>query len=128
MAGTGTRSLAAPLLFLNLIMYFIVLGFASWCSNNNGQTAHPNVKDRRREPPESLEERQPRRSLFVVHCRVGRYSAGFRAGVQGDKRGRVERMEAEGGGGVRYHPGVHAAALRSSAACGVLQQQLRAGL
>ncbi|KAL0414170.1 UNVERIFIED_CONTAM: Membrane protein PM19L [Sesamum radiatum] len=45
MATTGTRSMAAPLLFLNLIMYFIVLGFASWCLNRwiNGQTAHPSM-------------------------------------------------------------------------------------
>ena len=43
MARTVGRSLAAPLLFLNLIMYFIVLGFASWCLNHyiNGQTNHP---------------------------------------------------------------------------------------
>nr|XP_027120232.1 membrane protein PM19L-like [Coffea arabica] len=43
MARTVGRSLAAPLLFLNLIMYFIVLGFASWGLNHyiNGQTNHP---------------------------------------------------------------------------------------
>ncbi|KAL3507470.1 hypothetical protein ACH5RR_032852 [Cinchona calisaya] len=43
MARTVGRNLAAPLLFLNLIMYFIVLGFASWCLNRyiNGQTNHP---------------------------------------------------------------------------------------
>ncbi|GLT76600.1 hypothetical protein SLA2020_482520 [Shorea laevis] len=37
------RNMAAPLLFLNLIMYAIVLGFASWCINKyiNGQTNHP---------------------------------------------------------------------------------------
>ncbi|KAJ7979767.1 AWPM-19-like family protein [Quillaja saponaria] len=37
------RNIAAPLLFLNLVMYFIVLGFASWCLNRyiNGQTNHP---------------------------------------------------------------------------------------
>ncbi|XP_052188202.1 membrane protein PM19L-like [Diospyros lotus] len=37
------RNVAAPLLFLNLVMYFIVLGFASWCLNHyiNGQTHHP---------------------------------------------------------------------------------------
>lgn len=42
MATVG-RNIAAPLLFLNLIMYFIVLGFASWCINRfiNGQTHHP---------------------------------------------------------------------------------------
>ncbi|KAJ1406357.1 AWPM-19-like [Sesbania bispinosa] len=42
MATVG-RNIAAPLLFLNLIMYFIVLGFASWCLNRfiNGQTYHP---------------------------------------------------------------------------------------
>ncbi|MCD9642478.1 hypothetical protein HAX54_029316 [Datura stramonium] len=33
MARTVARSIAAPLLFLNLIMYLIVLGFASWCLN-----------------------------------------------------------------------------------------------
>nr|GMD59813.1 membrane protein PM19L-like [Ipomoea batatas] len=45
MARTVARTLAAPLLFLNLIMYFIVLGFASWCLNKfiNGQTHHPTV-------------------------------------------------------------------------------------
>ncbi|KAJ7955503.1 AWPM-19-like family protein [Quillaja saponaria] len=42
MATVG-RNIAAPLLFLNLVMYFIVLGFASWCLNRyiNGQTNHP---------------------------------------------------------------------------------------
>ncbi|KAJ4874027.1 AWPM-19-like family protein [Raphanus sativus] len=42
MATVG-RNIAAPLLFLNLIMYLIVLGFASWCLNRyiNGQTNHP---------------------------------------------------------------------------------------
>ncbi|KAK4421645.1 Membrane protein PM19L [Sesamum alatum] len=45
MARTVARNLAAPLLFINLIMYFIVLGFASWCLNRyiNGQTAHPSM-------------------------------------------------------------------------------------
>ncbi|MBA0600037.1 hypothetical protein Gorai_006236 [Gossypium raimondii] len=44
MATVG-RNIAAPLLFLNLIMYFIVLGFASWCFNRfiDGQTAHPSM-------------------------------------------------------------------------------------
>ncbi|XP_059317811.1 membrane protein PM19L-like [Lycium ferocissimum] len=43
MARTVARSIAAPLLFLNLLMYLIVLGFASWCLNRyiNGQTNHP---------------------------------------------------------------------------------------
>ncbi|TMW97908.1 hypothetical protein EJD97_004804 [Solanum chilense] len=43
MARTVARSVAAPLLFLNLIMYLIMLGFASWCLNKyiNGQTNHP---------------------------------------------------------------------------------------
>ncbi|XP_050219862.1 membrane protein PM19L [Mercurialis annua] len=42
MATVG-RNIAAPLLFLNLVMYFIALGFASWCLNRyiNGQTYHP---------------------------------------------------------------------------------------
>ncbi|KDP33343.1 hypothetical protein JCGZ_12892 [Jatropha curcas] len=42
MATVG-RNIAAPLLFLNLIMYAIALGFASWCLNKyiNGQTYHP---------------------------------------------------------------------------------------
>ncbi|RID49016.1 hypothetical protein BRARA_I05485 [Brassica rapa] len=42
MATVG-RNIAAPLLFLNLVMYLIVLGFASWCINKyiNGQTNHP---------------------------------------------------------------------------------------
>ncbi|KAL6189362.1 PREDICTED: uncharacterized protein LOC101311268 [Fragaria vesca subsp. vesca] len=42
MATVG-RNIAAPLLFLNLIMYLIVVGFASWCLNRfiNGQTNHP---------------------------------------------------------------------------------------
>ncbi|XP_051127527.1 membrane protein PM19L [Andrographis paniculata] len=45
MAMTGTRNMAAPLLFLNFIMYFILLGFASWCLNRfiNGQTGHPSM-------------------------------------------------------------------------------------
>ncbi|KAL7105638.1 hypothetical protein ACP275_07G056600 [Erythranthe tilingii] len=45
MVSTSTRSVAAPLLYLNLIMYFIVLGFSSWCLNRyiNGQTAHPSM-------------------------------------------------------------------------------------
>ncbi|KAK8480373.1 hypothetical protein V6N13_069989 [Hibiscus sabdariffa] len=44
MATVG-RNVAAPLLFLNLVMYFIVLGFASWCVNRyiNGQTHHPSM-------------------------------------------------------------------------------------
>ncbi|KAK8934678.1 hypothetical protein KSP39_PZI014541 [Platanthera zijinensis] len=39
MAALG-RIMLAPLLFLNLAMYIIVLGFASWCLNHfiNGQT------------------------------------------------------------------------------------------
>ncbi|KAK3025657.1 hypothetical protein RJ639_041949 [Escallonia herrerae] len=43
MAQTVGRNVAAPLLFLNLVMYLIVLGFASWCLNRfiNGQTHHP---------------------------------------------------------------------------------------
>ncbi|WP_162721302.1 hypothetical protein, partial [Escherichia coli] len=43
MASTVGRNIAAPLLFLNLVVYFIVLGFASWCLNKyiNGQTNHP---------------------------------------------------------------------------------------
>lgn len=43
MATTVGRNIAAPLLFLNLVMYLIVLGFASWCLNKyiNGQTNHP---------------------------------------------------------------------------------------
>ncbi|KAL6292328.1 hypothetical protein ACE6H2_000470 [Prunus campanulata] len=43
MAQTVGRTVAAPLLFLNLIMYLIVVGFASWCLNKfiNGQTNHP---------------------------------------------------------------------------------------
>jgi hypothetical protein len=42
MATVG-RNVAAPLMFLNLIMYLIVLGFSSWCLNRfiNGQTHHP---------------------------------------------------------------------------------------
>ncbi|KAL8167167.1 hypothetical protein V2J09_008666 [Rumex salicifolius] len=42
MATIG-RNIAGPLLFLNLLMYLIVLGFASWCLNRfiNGQTNHP---------------------------------------------------------------------------------------
>ncbi|PRQ36836.1 hypothetical protein RchiOBHm_Chr4g0395971 [Rosa chinensis] len=43
MAQTVGRNVAAPLLFINLIMYLIVVGFASWCLNKfiNGQTNHP---------------------------------------------------------------------------------------
>ncbi|KAL3812401.1 hypothetical protein ACJIZ3_013669 [Penstemon smallii] len=45
MARPVARTLAAPLLFMNLLMYFIVLGFASWCLNRyiNGQTGHPSM-------------------------------------------------------------------------------------
>ncbi|XP_022959288.1 uncharacterized protein LOC111460317 [Cucurbita moschata] len=45
MAQTMGRNMAAPLLFLNLIMYFILLGFASWCINRyiNGTTYHPSM-------------------------------------------------------------------------------------
>ncbi|KZV20706.1 AWPM-19-like family protein [Dorcoceras hygrometricum] len=45
MARAVARTLAAPLLFLNMIMYFIVLGFASWCINRhiNGTTNHPSM-------------------------------------------------------------------------------------
>ncbi|CAN1144852.1 Membrane protein PM19L [Linum perenne] len=41
--STVGRNMAAPLMFLNLVMYAIVLGFASWCLNRyiNGQTYHP---------------------------------------------------------------------------------------
>ncbi|CAL1384368.1 unnamed protein product [Linum trigynum] len=41
--STVGRNVAAPLMFLNLVMYAIVLGFASWCLNRyiNGQTYHP---------------------------------------------------------------------------------------
>ncbi|KAI4311340.1 hypothetical protein MLD38_036245 [Melastoma candidum] len=41
--ATFGRNVAGPLLFLNLVMYFIVVGFASWCLNRyiNGQTHHP---------------------------------------------------------------------------------------
>ncbi|KAF9609567.1 hypothetical protein IFM89_023902 [Coptis chinensis] len=40
MAQTVGRNIAAPLLFLNLVMYILVLGFASWSLNRfiNGQT------------------------------------------------------------------------------------------
>ncbi|KVI00354.1 membrane protein PM19L [Cynara cardunculus var. scolymus] len=43
MAQTVGRNVAAPLLFLNLVMYFITLGFSSWCLNKfiNRQTNHP---------------------------------------------------------------------------------------
>ncbi|XP_039137576.1 membrane protein PM19L-like [Dioscorea cayenensis subsp. rotundata] len=45
MARTVGRNVAVPLLFLNLIMYIIVVGFASWNLNHfiNGQTNHPGV-------------------------------------------------------------------------------------
>uniref|UniRef100_A0A0E0EAH6 Uncharacterized protein n=1 Tax=Oryza meridionalis TaxID=40149 RepID=A0A0E0EAH6_9ORYZ len=44
MAGVG-RNMLAPLLVLNLIMYLIVIGFASWNLNHfiNGQTNYPGV-------------------------------------------------------------------------------------
>lgn len=43
--GFVGRTLAAPLLFLNLIMYIIVVGFASWALNHfiNGQVNHPGL-------------------------------------------------------------------------------------
>jgi hypothetical protein len=42
MAAIG-RSMLAPLLVLNLIMYIVVIGFASWNLNHfiNGQTNDP---------------------------------------------------------------------------------------
>ncbi|XP_068664559.1 membrane protein PM19L-like [Aristolochia californica] len=45
MAQTVGRNLAAPLLFLNLILYIFVVGLASWNLNKfiNGQTYHPGV-------------------------------------------------------------------------------------
>ncbi|XP_068652764.1 membrane protein PM19L-like [Aristolochia californica] len=45
MAQTVGRNVAAPLLFLNLFMYIVVVGFASWNLNKfiNGQTYHPGV-------------------------------------------------------------------------------------
>ncbi|KAG1354798.1 membrane protein PM19L [Cocos nucifera] len=45
MPQTVGRNIAAPLLFLNLIMYIIVVGFASWNLNHfiNGQTNYPGV-------------------------------------------------------------------------------------
>ncbi|KAG6668520.1 hypothetical protein I3843_01G171400 [Carya illinoinensis] len=45
MAQTVGRNLAAPLLFINLIMYLLVVGFASWCINKyiNGQMNHPSL-------------------------------------------------------------------------------------
>ncbi|CAM0877747.1 unnamed protein product [Alopecurus aequalis] len=44
MAGMG-RNMVAPLLVLNLIMYVIVIGFASWCLNHfiNGTNNYPGV-------------------------------------------------------------------------------------
>lgn len=45
MAQAVGRNAAAPLLFLNFIMYIIVIGFASWNLNHfiNGQTHHPGI-------------------------------------------------------------------------------------
>ncbi|KAH6770268.1 AWPM-19-like family protein [Perilla frutescens var. hirtella] len=39
------RNMAGPFLFLNLIMYCILLAFASWCLNKylNAQTNHPSM-------------------------------------------------------------------------------------
>ena len=50
MAQMVGRNLAAPLLFLNLIMYIIVVGFASWNLNHfiNGQTNYPGNNNLRR--------------------------------------------------------------------------------
>ncbi|RCV39838.1 hypothetical protein SEVIR_9G002400v4 [Setaria viridis] len=44
MAGMG-RGMIAPLLVLNLIMYVVVIGFASWNLNHfiNGETNYPGV-------------------------------------------------------------------------------------
>ncbi|CAL5079937.1 unnamed protein product [Urochloa decumbens] len=44
MAGVG-RNMVAPLMVLNLVMYLIVIGFASWNLNHfiNGQTNYPGV-------------------------------------------------------------------------------------
>ncbi|CAM0144566.1 unnamed protein product [Urochloa decumbens] len=45
MAGMMGRSMLAPLLILNLIMYVVVVGFASWNLNHfiNGETNYPGV-------------------------------------------------------------------------------------
>ena len=45
MAGMMGRTMLAPLLVLNLIMYIVVVGFASWNLNHfiNGQTNYPGV-------------------------------------------------------------------------------------
>ncbi|XP_058092290.1 membrane protein PM19L [Magnolia sinica] len=45
MAQTVGRNIAGPLLFLNLIMYVMVVGLASWNLNKfiNGQTHYPGV-------------------------------------------------------------------------------------
>ncbi|MBO8631024.1 hypothetical protein INO08_15045, partial [Staphylococcus aureus] len=45
MAPIIGRNIAAPLLFLNLAMYIVVVGFASWNLNKfiNGQTHYPGV-------------------------------------------------------------------------------------
>ena len=42
MAGVG-RNMIAPLMVINLIMYLVVVGLASWNLNNfiNGQTNYP---------------------------------------------------------------------------------------
>ncbi|CAO2832010.1 unnamed protein product [Amaranthus hypochondriacus] len=44
MATVG-RNVAGPLLFLNLIMYIILIGFSSWCLNKyiNFSTRHPGL-------------------------------------------------------------------------------------
>ncbi|PVH30874.1 hypothetical protein PAHAL_9G001800 [Panicum hallii] len=44
-AGMMGRAMLAPLLVLNLIMYIVVVGFASWNLNHfiNGQTNYPGV-------------------------------------------------------------------------------------
>ncbi|KMS98708.1 hypothetical protein BVRB_3g069560 [Beta vulgaris subsp. vulgaris] len=44
MATVG-RNTAGPLLFLNLVLYIIILGFASWCLNKyiNFSTRHPGL-------------------------------------------------------------------------------------
>lgn len=43
--GNIGKSVAGPLLFLNLVLYVIVIGFAGWSINRyiNGQTYHPSL-------------------------------------------------------------------------------------
>ncbi|ONK70872.1 uncharacterized protein A4U43_C04F2400 [Asparagus officinalis] len=133
MAGVG-RNVAAPLLFLNLVMYLIVIGFASWCLNHfiNGQTDHPGLAG------------NGATFYFLVfsilagvigvtsklsgayHSGVGHNGISLRGGLQRDTLGRLQRMEAEGIGSLHNNPNLHSALVCYAAPRRHVQHKVRA--